>query len=382
MTQCCMSHPTRPILFLLALLGCSYPFNPRIENELISILVVDGFLNATTNQAEVTLSRAVQIGDKRNGIEELDASVRIEQENGQVVTELDEVAAGIYTNPVMVDPSSKYKLIITTRDGITYESDLTGVSLAPKIDSVSWEENDTRDGINLYTYAHDSIHATHNYKWSATETWRYHAVYPSEIYLKGGVVYPRPPEEQIYICWKTVPWTQITLTSTSALSDDIISHYRLISIPAGSIKLSDKYSVLVQGRSIDDNEYTFWQNLKKTTEQLGGLFDPLPGKVVGNIHRADGNNDPVLGNFSCGTVSEKRIFINSNDLPRELRIPQPNGYCELDTIDTKSITSTPDNVLLIDPFGAPTPAGYLTSTYTCIDCRTKGGTTTKPDFWE
>jgi hypothetical protein len=152
-------------------------------------------------------------------------------------------------------------------------------------------------------------------------------------------------------------------------------------IPVRSQKITVKYSIKVQQRALTLEAYEFWTQLKKSTESLGGLFDPLPSQVLGNLHSADNSSEPVLGYFSGGQVDSKRIFIPARDIPRELRLP-PIQLCPIDSIPIDQIRNYPD-MLLIGSYGMPITEGYVTSSgRNCMDCRDDGGALTKPDFWE
>jgi hypothetical protein len=141
----------------------------------------------------------------------------------------------------------------------------------------------------------------------------------------------------------------------------------------------------VQQQTLTTEGYNYWSNLQKSTEQLGGLFDPLPSEVSGNIHCISNPSEKVIGFFSGGSTEEKRIFL----LPRQL--PEGMGYynyrnpnCIADTILLADIPATDPATLLIDGIYPPGRMliGYTTSYASCIDCKYLGGVTQRPDFWE
>jgi len=142
-----------------------------------------------------------------------------------------------------------------------------------------------------------------------------------------------------------------------------------------------KYSILVKQQSLTKEAYNFWTQLKKSTESLGGLFDPLPSQVLGNMYSENNSAEPVLGYFSGGQTSEKRIFIQFSDLPPDLKLVMPPN-CPIDTIVNDDIRNYP-NTFLIGSYGAPFPLGYIKSEGpNCMDCRDDGGVLQRPDFWE
>ena len=154
-------------------------------------------------------------------------------------------------------------------------------------------------------------------------------------------------------------------------------------LPKGSHKLAVKYSLLVRQTAISKEEFYFWHQLKKTTESLGGLLDPQPTQVMGNIRNANNPSAPVLEFFSGGVAREKRIFIDFYDLPDHLRIFDTRTNCSYDTITSTNVAgqSVYERLINTVPLG-PGANGYTKTLTECADCRTYGGTTTKPTFWE
>src|SRR5205085_5124378 len=139
-------------------------------------------------------------------------------------------------------------------------------------------------------------------------------------------------------------------------------------IPKGSIKLSIKYSILLEQKALTEEAYNYWLNLKKNTESLGGLFDPLPSEITGNIHSLRNPNEAIIGYFSGGSVEKKRIFINANEIPASVSLYYP-PQCVMDTISVKEIANIPSSTLLIDAlYMGPSIIGYLSAPAQCIDC--------------
>ena len=66
------------------------------------------------------------------------------------------------------------------------------------------------------------------------------------------------------------------------------------------------------------------------TEEQGGLYDPIPKPLTGNVSCVDDPSEPVLGYFSVSAVSSRRLFIENDTLKYT-----PGGqYCVTDTVAT------------------------------------------------
>lgn len=363
-------------------MGCVDPYQPPFTNEITNVLVVDGFINTTDHSATVKLTRAIHLSDTNAPAPEKNAIVLIEEQGGATMA-LDEKGNGNYMGKGMaLNNSKKYRLLVTTKSAKKYVSEFIVLQQTPPIDSVRWEAS--HDGVRIYVNTHDPSGTKPFYRWNFGETWQYNSVFDSSVKLVNGAVVVRSIGDQLFDCWKTVPSYDILVSSTMRLKETTIHDFPITFIPKGSQKLTKRYSVVVNQFSICKEAYDYWQQLRKTTTNLGGLFDPLPSQVTGNLH---GESDPlesVLGFFSGGSVTSKRIFISLNDLPPALRIPRTIGDCSMDSVLVKDVTKLVGGAfLLISPynFGTPIIVGYQYSAIGCVDCRAQGGTTVKPDFW-
>src|SRR6185436_19732356 len=241
-----------------------------------------------------------------------------------------------------------------------YDSDFISLQQTPPIDDVKWEVQE--GGLGIFLNTHDPTGNAKYFRWTFDETWEYNAAFFSHLMFINHKVAERPQDQYIYTCWRTAPSTGILISSTERLSESTINKFQLTFLPPGNQKVVVRYSIFVQQRALSADAYDYWQQLKKTTENLGGLFDPLPTQVTGNLHGVGANTDPVLGFFSGGTVASKRIFIYNADLPSGLNFRRDIGLCQEDSVaipDVSRIDSP--GVLLISSYGTPSPVGYTYS---------------------
>lgn len=366
------------LIILIFLSACVEPYPlPEIKSN-SQILVVDGFLNATDQVATVRLSRTVNLTSIDNSAPETGANVWIEAENG-AKTMLKEVSGGQYEEKVEVSVSNRYRIVIDTR-GEKYNSEFEKVGLSPPIDSISWKPNEF--GISVFVSTNDPINKTQYFKWDYEETWEYTAAFQSSfIFNRGRYIY-RLPENDIFHCWHTFPSTEILISTTNRLNQDVISEFQLLELPLRTEKLWIKYSILVTQRAISFKAYEYWQQLKKNTESLGTLFDPQPSQIIGNIASEKGNE--VLGYFTASTVTTKRLTLALEDLPESYQFIPDIGLCEEDTVmlaDLPKFSGEKNNLVVgvYNTFGVL--IGFRYSTHFCTDCVLQGGTRQKPDYW-
>lgn len=358
--------------------ACVEPYPPPSSLAEVNYLVVDGFLNGTSRSAVVRLTRATPLAAAVPNPPEEDASVSVENIEGGSST-LSEVDEGIYqVDNLDVSPSSSYRLRIVTKSGSSYVSDYVMIRNAPVLDSVSWRPEP--EGTRFYVSGHDPSNSTTYYRYLFTETWEYRVPYYSFWKKVGGLpVFRDPITEQVFTCWNSTLNTEVLTTSTRRLDSDIVSMFPINYIRKGSRMLSRTYSINVQQRAISQEEFEYWDQIRKTTESLGGLFDPLPSQVVGNI-RSEDPGEVVLGYFGGAFVAEKRIFVNNADLPDDLMVV--DGYdftCELRfvPIDQPELAGADT---FVEQIGQP-PIGYTVAIPNCADCRSLGGENKEPSFW-
>jgi hypothetical protein len=358
--------------------GCVEKFEPPVTTANQNFLVVDGFINNGTDSTKITLSRTRNVGDIVSAIPELHAQLFVEK-NGSIVYSLQEQGSGRYASPGQIlDRNSKYRLKIVTAQGKEYLSDELSVKETPSIDSISYASNSA--GVTFFVNTHDPNNNSRYYQWEYEETWEYRSKYESNLEYVNGSVVTRPPERMIYTCYKGTKSTSIFLGNSASLAEDIIYQNPLLTVPRNSSQITVRYSLLVKQYVLSQQAFNYWQNIKKTTEQLGSIFDAQPSQFKGNIHSVSDAEEPVLGYMSVYSKQEKRIFVMPDDV-------QPwvfsNPQCELSVLsrDTWNFYVTNFGYIPVRVSGPAFASVIEWSEGNCVDCRISGGTTVKPIFW-
>lgn len=365
-------------------MGCLDPYEPPVSDVNVDLLVVDGFINVTDQSASVRLTRSLPLVAAATVPSIGDAQVSIERDDG-ITVPLQHSGNGKYEiSQVAWNMNAQYRLSVDLTSGENYRSDFITLTNSPAIDSITYREG--KDALNFYVHTHDPTGVTRYFKWDYEETWEHTASFVSFFKLVGGQAVERTVDERIHICWTDAPSTAIRVYNASRLSEAVVSDFLLNSVPAGSEQLSRRYSIKVKQRTLTEAEFNFWDQLKNTTEDIGGLFDPLPYSVFGNI-RGVNNTKTVLGYFGGGEVQEQRIFVNLSELPRNIALKTMRSRCYPEEIQSVSIDDlramSPASTILLDPIYVQGGGivGYTYSYPSCADCRTQGGTTRRPDFW-
>lgn len=364
-------------ILLVSLLACVDPYTPPEVKTESQRIVIDGFLDSDQQMITVKISQAVSLTDSVSSVPVSDAVVSLEDDSGNSYSVgLD--SAGLYRRTsISVIPSRQYR--ITVAEGTeNYQSDFVPVSQAPPIDSLTY--NYDADNLYVYLFTHASQEDQKYFRWDFVETWAYRARFNSRWEVVDHQIVPRP--DDIYHCYYVRPSSYIDLETTDKLTSNVISYHVVTAIPYNSIKLSNKYSILVRQFTVSKAEFQFWQELGRTTEDLGSLFDAQPSTVTGNVHTTSG--DPTIGYFSAGSAQVKRLTIDTNDIPFVKR-PETYDNCntfDFDTIPPPQAPLLPSVERILYPvYQGIALIGYSYAYQTCADCTLYGGTNVKPDYW-
>jgi len=379
--------------------NCTKPYTPAAITNTPNYLVVEGVINTGANDSTVIkLSRTVPLSAGVGTAPELGATVTIQSDNSQLYN-LHALGNGMYvSDDLTLDNSHKYRLSINTSDGKNYVSDYIAPIPTPPVDSVGFTIKS--NGLQVYANTHDPNNSTHYYRWDYIETWAFTSQYFS-TFISNGVndMVQRTPAQYVYQCWGNNISNGILLGTSVRLSQDVIFQEPIAFVESASEKLESKYSILVTQYALNKDGYNYFDELRKNTEELGGIFDPQPTQLTGNVHCTTNPAIPAIGYVTAGTIQQKRIFINNSQVPGTWVTKYPYE-CKIDTAYYVNPKTGFDDVLILlvppgsssdatipifppppPPQGPIKPIAYLYSSIGCVDCSIRG-TTVEPSFWK
>ena len=372
-------------LCLMCLASCTHPYEPPPIPFNSRPLVVEAQINASPDATTtVALSRVENISNagSSSGAPELNAIVNLEAEDGTLIA-LSEQGKGQYSaDHLDLILYNNYRLNITTADGNKYQSDFVHPKQTPPIDSLEWNQN---SDVTIYVNTHDPLDSTIYYRWDFVETWNYLANLNSIWGVENRKIFFKDSLTQTDSCWRMDSSSDIVTANSLAYSQDVISHYPITTITAGTEKLSNRYSILVRQYALTKEAYEYFQTLRKNTQQTGSLFDPQPMILPTNIHCLTHPNETVIGFVTASSVTEKRIFIDHTQVSNwnyggtvtgdcshfVYTDPNPTDYTIFDYPDTT-----------FGPYYFITMGPLVLVARTCTECTYYGGTNVKPSFWQ
>jgi hypothetical protein len=373
-------------LIIISIHSCKEKYWPELD-KYEDVLVVDGMITNEPGPYTIKLSLSAPL-DSAEVIPYPNCQLVISDNVGNIEN-LIETEPGVYmTSPDGIQGvvGRKYKLQILTLEGITYESALEELRAPIGIDSVygiieyRQDEKFPYDlvGYQFYLDTEMAEQDTNYFLWRADATYHYQSDYTIRWYYDGTLNWFHGPDS-LYNCWKSLKIPRIFSGSTQSLNIPKIDKYALHYVNTETRQLSVKYSLLVRQFTISEKAYGFWNRIEQQSSEQGSLYETQPFQISGNVYNMDNAAEPVLGYFMVAGISKKRIFM---ERPPHT-IPFHYNVCELDNGDFHSY----GQLAMADPVFYPiyaieTPGGRrAVPSQECVDCRRKGGTITKPDFW-
>lgn len=364
------------VAVLFGLMSCKDEFEIPLRKTDKSLLVIEGSLRVGQEATVITVSKTVNVNEKVNFKPVQGAHLTVEDKNGHS-TSLNETGNGSYFYfDLGLVPGNEYRLRIRTSDNKEYLSEYVVARNTPPIDAISWKKEN--GNMIIYANTHDNAGNTRYYKWDYDETWEIRSYYNAGYqYVGGSTVIPFPSYH--YRCWKYDHSKTINVGTSAHLSSDVISEFPLLQINEGSDKLSVRYSILLRQESLTKKAYEYLLLMKKNTESIGSIFDPLPSDLKGNIQCISNPEEGVIGYITASSLSQKRIFITQ---------VEANWNFRQDCEELRYIPDNPDSIRFLMPAYLPIEMViqnfqryYMSSFPRCVDCVSRGGSLPMPSYW-
>lgn len=374
-----------PILALVLLFACIKPYNPLIEGDASSRLVVSGRITDTEGWQEVSISLSSPI-ENAAYIPVPGCEVKILDDKGNIFP-LPENSEGTYRAWIGQEylvPGTAYKVSVLTPEGETVESSYDTLMQGASLDSVYYaiEEIPTSDpdvnlrGLQFYVDLNATESDSRYYRWEIAETWEIHAARLMEYYYDGRFHQIIPPDDSYKVCYSNMMVRNIYILSTRNLSQNVFHQNPLHFVDGHTPRLGILYSILVSQQSLSESTFKYLEVVRANSAGFGGLYEKQPFSIKGNLVNLTNPEKDVLGYFYATSESSKRYFYKDIE---GLELDFPSGCHE-------------------GPLPMTGWAGFKKWTYPvyyyytdagellilddqCVDCRLLGGKTTKPDFW-
>lgn len=367
---------------------CEERFEPEIDQGYQNQLVVEGTLSNMPGPYVVKLSLSSS-PESPAYIPLTGYQVVILDDAGNA-EQLNETEAGIYqtdTNGIQGIVGRKYKINITAPAGKTYTSQYQELPQPVGIDTVYprleyYPHEDFPVDVAGYQFYVDTRLAQQDsvyLLWNLSATYQYESDFTIR-WIYDGELRPWTAFDSLKTCWTTKEILDIFVYRTELLGQRRLEEFPLHYVPVTTRDLSIRYSLLTSQYTISREASDFWISVKEQQSGQDQLFTRQPYQVRGNIFNTDNPDEVVLGYFMVAGEVQQRIFVNEPDPPVIMRYPvcvlSEADYMNFSTIFLTPPSQWPQFATFDNNGGNAYPANQ-----DCLDCRLKGGTIEKPDFW-
>jgi hypothetical protein len=372
------------IALLLILCGsCIEPYEPVIH-ESQEVMVIDGMIGDRPGYYEVSVSRSASYNDP--GYRPVDGCVVVVEDGQGNMEFYNMMGNGKYRawlEPPFLAVGKVYSLSVTTQSGVAYRSEYDTLLPCPPIDSLYYlqqvsggaDPDQSWNGIQFYNDVKGNPNGTRNYRWKAVATWEYRSPYTAQ-YLRYKGINTANTLDTVGTCWLTETIQTIYAASTQLLTENSIYRNKLHYVPDQTPRLARRYSLLLEQHSLTDQAFTYWEKIAAQSAGGASLYETQPSSSQGNMYRVNAD-EKVLGCFYATQISEKRIFVDKDDLD----FSAPAYTCDLDTLlDNNSFLFDKLYYLISMNVIGPGPP-WLGGMEKCFNCTKLGGDNEKPDFW-
>ncbi len=379
------------IVMLVMTTGCIERYYPEESDLKTGTLVINAHLTNLTGIQEIEISRSSPLlYPKFDPI--LGSFAEVIREDGEY-REFVEDQPGFYGSFLDADflrTGMSYQIHVITPDGNEYESDFDKLRPVPEIDSIYYlvetssyaSESESIDGIRFYIDFTYDDEAYEYIRWDLTETYEFHNPDIEGFILDVDFKMKQLPDTSNWrLCYLTNELFTIHSMSLAYLNFGIYIKKPFSFVPNNQIeqKLHHKYSLLVRQHSLGEAAFHYWNELKKTSQEQGWLFDKQPAMLRSNICNLHDETERVLGFFSMSGVVEKRAF--AENIPEIDTMPY-KWYCYPSEKRPRGPLSKEDLPLYFARAWLDGESVFSDVNKHCLDCRAyKNSTHLKPDFW-
>jgi len=307
------------IFFCLFLSSCISPIDFPIPNSEKEIFVEASFTDIP-GKNKVVISYTSDLDENIEAIS--GASVWITSDLNETIT-FNEVNEGIYktNSQIKGQAGTTYILNIELLDGTKIQSFPEMLSPPHKIDSVygrvvtipSEEDGYFDKGVQLFVDSKSIDGSIMNIRYDIQEYYVYRLSKSSEFIvthdlcpndnLPRPVCYKDSSNRSSINCYRQGIVSQIEVTTTNGLIDNIVSEYPLRFINESDDELEYEYTFKLRQFSISNRAYSYYKRLKEQNESAGSLFDRQRGNISGNLYNVE-NTKSIFGYFEVASVDQ------------------------------------------------------------------------------
>lgn len=306
------------VLTCLLASSCIEPYEAELKDTMVKRLVVDGGI-CSDSHCSFLLSQTIPLNDKTLSAQPIpDAKLTICGEDGTKY-KTTHGESGRYEVVVgHLDPAKTYWIEIEWK-GYHFSSTPLKPVYTPSIAQLDFKQERTDKMVDILMTvnnpnAEEEIHLSVTYQ----EYWEIYTPYcTNAIYVPEQdtiIMLDKRKGERIDHGWCSNRSTKPMIISSEQYIDNQLKGYRLYTIDHTDDRLQTCYYTKVNIVGINQDEYEYEKVRLRQTNDMGGLFSPLPSELPTNIHCTDGDIK-VIGFVGVrGNVASKDMYINTDQV--------------------------------------------------------------------
>jgi hypothetical protein len=374
------------LLFILVMVGysCISPYEADIKNE-PELISIEASLIKGEQEQTVKVSITASLNNSVfKPVRGCDVSLIDELDNAWHYNDL---TGGIYRTSIPDEElihGRHYKIRVITAEGNVYESDYEMLNPGIEVDSLYYDVEDKADeitgepytGIQFYLDVKAGEDESRYFRWRIDETSEYTSFAPISYFYLDDTHTPVLPADPwaVYRCWRAGEVGGLFQSSTMNLSQNEKKRIHLNYVSAQTERLRIKYSLKVKQYTLSEDAYNYFEQNRLATEEADGLYTRQPRQPITNFLNVDDASERVLGYFWVSTQTSQRIFVPQIE---EMDVQAEDcAYWEYSDLEDGE---GPFPIYLFDDKNS---GKVYVSSRDCFDCTRRGGSNTRPDYWE
>ena len=352
------------ILLIVAASACLDRINIDIGTVALNTIVINGSITNDPGPYQVVLSLAFDIESKESLRNPVTAKRVVISDDTGTSEELTETSKGIYvTKPdgIQGTVGRTYMLRVELPDGRIYESKADTLLESGNIDSLyavfteekALSNNATEYGFDVKFNPSISSEENNHLMWKFTGTFKsdtnpeFKDDEPCGVITCQGcnrcnyvplcsglrnvspfpgitrAVFVRVGPCECCTCWYNFFNSQPLLSDDQFAQGGQLRTQTAVHIPLDAWTFQHRVHAKVTQFTLSRQAFDFWRAVKDQKTAINSLFQPVTGKVKGNILQISGPPVGVEGLFFAAGVASKSIFIDRGDVRSGVPIPEP-----------------------------------------------------------
>ncbi len=312
-------------VILIVLTGCIDPISFRYKGQTEHLVVQSEFTDQPGLQY-VLLTRSSAFDFPFNQFEEF-ATVYVSSDKGENI-DFQYSGHGYYypDSTVAGKIGNTYTLHIITADDRSYQSQPVMLLPSIPIDTAYYEYAETlavikgnkekvlSPGYYIYLNYKDPSESGNYFRWS------YHLefevrTHPEDFIDRDCCRFPtRRPKKCCSHCWVSENLENFVVNDDRLTNGQEVIGQEALFIPYYEY-LNFKCKVSIYQHTVSQEEFQFYRSLYNQNESNGGILDPPPSEIKGNISSVQNPNEKVIGFFNASGVSSYQITLLGSDFP-------------------------------------------------------------------